>query len=436
MRAAPRFFATPPVVSSRRSPRRPSRAAPRVVARACPGGGSNKRPDPPGLGLLEWLGPVVPQGALVTGVKAGWREAWRAMMQELAPQSRSGAYERPASAFDGRLSDPRAVGPARGPHPATRATPARYVAYVGNACPWCHRVTLAAAILDLGPECLAIAPLTDDAERASRGGWVFDRPDPVFGARDLREVYDLGASSSSRRGAGYRGRCTAPVLLDRERRVIVSNESRDIVRTLDDAVDWFKGEAEAEEEEDDAKESSGSFRATLRPFNLTDRIDETNDLVYRGMNDGVYRCGFATTQAAHNAAAADVADAFDELERRLTTSRFLCGDKLTESDVFLFPSVVRHDAVYASAFKCGHRLVARSPNLEAWMRDVYLVAGVAGTVDVDGYRSSYFGQLFPLNPGGIVPAGPTARELGLGVDPGRFGGGHARETVCWGREAR
>ena len=126
-------------------------------------------------------------------------------------------------------------------------------------------MTLAAAILDLGPECLAIAPLTDDAERASRGGWVFDRPDPVFGARDLREVYDLGAASSSRRGAGYRGRCTAPVLLDRERRVIVSNESRDIVRTLDDAVDWFKGEEAEEEEEDDAKESSGSFRATLRP---------------------------------------------------------------------------------------------------------------------------------------------------------------------------
>lgn len=99
----------------------------------------------------------------------------------------------------------------------------------------------------------------------------------------------------------------------------------------------------------------------------------------------------------------------------------MCGDKVTEADVRLFPTIVRYDAIYATLFKCSNRRVADLPNLHGWMQDVYLLPGVASTVDEAGYRRSYFGQLFPLNPGGIVPVGPTEEELGLGTDPGRGG---------------
>jgi putative glutathione S-transferase len=145
------------------------------------------------------------------------------------------------------------------------------------------------------------------------------------------------------------------------------------------------------------------------------------------LNNAVYRCGFATTQAAHNRAALDVIDALDVLDDRLSKSRFLCGDRVTESDVRLFPTIARFDAAYATLFKCSSRRVGDLRNLQDWMRDFYLLPGVSDTVDVDGYRTSYFGQLFPLNPGGIVPIGPTARDLGLGVDPGR--GSRAREDA-------
>ena len=139
----------------------------------------------------------------------------------------------------------------------------------------------------------------------------------------------------------------------------------------------------------------------------------------------MYRCGFSTNQAAHNRAAVDVAEALEALEKRLRESRFMHGDKVTESDVRAFPTIVRFDAVYATLFKCSSRRVADMPNLRAWMQDFYLLPGVRETVDVDGYRTSYFGQLFPLNPGGIVPVGPTAKDLGLGLDPSRGSRAHS-----------
>ena len=366
-----------------------------LVTRAGDDGSSN------GLGLLPFLGPVVPQGALVTPVKAAWRAAWQTMVTELAPQSRDGEYRRPSYAFDGKVEDD-----ANARFPV--AGGGRYAVYVGNACPWCHRVTLTIALRGLGDH-VRVIPMTDDAERASRGGWVFESaaPDPVFGACDLREVYD-GVS-----GGAYRGRCTAPLLVDTHKRHAVSNESADIVRMLND-VEWPSSSVGSD---DDARAPRRSVE--LRPNALAAAIDETNDFVYAKLNNGVYSSGFATTQAAHNRAALDVIDALDALDARLSKSRFLCGDRVTESDVRLFPTIVRFDAAYATLFKCSSRRVGDLPHLEAWMRDFYLLPGVPETVDVDGYRSSYFGQLFPLNPGGIVPIGPTARDLGLGVDPGR-----------------
>ena len=141
------------------------------------------------FGASDLAGAGHSQGVLVTGVKAGWRAAWQTMMTELAPQSRDGEYQRPKYAFDGAIAeDPKARFP---------SVSERYVLYLGDACPWCHRVSLTVALRGLEDR-VRIVKMTDDAERASRGGWVFesDRPDPVFGARDLREVYDLQSGKS------------------------------------------------------------------------------------------------------------------------------------------------------------------------------------------------------------------------------------------------
>lgn len=332
------------------------------------------------LGLLESvLGGQVPQGPLVTATKTAWRAGWYTLMCELAPQSPEGAYARPKAAPSAPSMRPGAV----------------LHLYAGNACPWCHRVTLALSLRGLLGVAVATTPLTDDAERASRGGWVFDAaaPDPVFGAADLREVYDALS------GGRYVGRCTAPLLVDAKSRTLVSNESADIVKLVDGL--------------------EGGNSVTLRPPELVGDIERLAADLYTGLNNGVYRAGFATAQAAHASAAADVARTLRELDARLGDSRFLLGDRVTEADVRAFPTVVRHDAVYAALFKCSGARVADLPNLRAWMQDVYLLPGVAATVDVEGYLRSYFGQLFPLNPSGIVPVGPTAEQLGLGEDPGR-----------------
>ena len=287
------------VVSRRARPVRPTPRA-RLNVRA-----SSSRNDSSdrGFGLLEWLGPVVPQGALVTGVKTGWREAHRAMVRELAPQSPEGAYVRPAYAFDGVISPtPGVAGDAHPPEPD------RYVVYVGNACPWCHRVTLTIALKGLG-DVVRVARMTDDAERASRGGWVFERGapesrDPVFDAPDLRVVYDRATAGRPEFPDGYRGRCTAPLLLDAVTRRPVSNESADIVRMLG-AADFRSFGASGSASETD--EAAGRVR--LYPAHLAEDIDDWNARTYSGVNDGVYRCGFATSQAAYERAASSGVDA-------------------------------------------------------------------------------------------------------------------------------
>jgi len=256
------------------------------------------------------------------------------------------------------------------------------------------QVHLAIALRGLS-EHVQVIRATDDAERASRGGWVFDQREPVFGAVDLRGVYDSASP-------GYTGRCTAPLLVDKKSRCIVSNESSDIMRMLN------------------AMHFPGCTEADLVPPELESDIGALNDMIYGAINNGVYRSGFATTQAAYERAQAALYSALDEVEERLSRGRFLLGDRLTEADLRLFPTVVRFDAVYAMLFKCCRRRVADYPNLSAWMRDVWQIAidgqplQVADTFSIDDARRSYFGQLFPLNPGGIVPSGPTLEELGLG----------------------
>lgn len=381
---------------------------------------------------------MLPQGKLVAGVKEGWRLAWQTMVRELAPQSKDGAYTRPSYAFGGKLDTPQ--------FPAASG---RYHVYLGNACPWCHRVAIALVLRGLAlpppthtstqpPPAAAGAPgrvvpqqqqhvtvtrLLDDPTRARRGGWVFGSadPDPLFGAADLWEVYD-------RLQPGFRGRCTAPLLVDRVARRAVCNESADIVRSLNEL------------------QLPGCTHLDLRPPQLEAEIDSLNARIYASINNGVYRSGFATSQAAYDAVQDELWAAMDEMERRLSSSRFLLGDRLTESDVWLLPTVLRLDAMYGPLFKCGRRRVFGGapgrdgdyPAIAGWARDMWQITvpgsrmQIRDTLDLDAARRSYHTSLFPLNPGGLVPAGPTTADLQLDRPAGR-GPSSALEDIAYDR---
>lgn len=353
-----------------------------------------------GFSLLEWTSKLVPQGALVTGAKQGWRLAWQAMVRELAPQDSGGGYSRPQYAFDDVIGSPQ--------YPAVAG---RYHLYVGNACPWCHRCLLALAVRGVSGA-VTVTRLLDEPERATRGGWVMPPGgDPVFGAKDLWEVYDRGSP-------GFKGRCTAPLLVDKATRRLISNESASIVRQL--------GEADL----------PGANGVDLYPEALRSQIDDLNGWIYPAVNNGVYRCGFATTQAAYDAASSQLHAALEKIDGILAGSRFLIGDRFTEADLCLFPTIARFDATYSGLFRCGRRRVADYQHLQGWMRDVHQIKVPGGGMqvcdafDVDEARRSYYSNLFPLNPSGIVPSGPTAADLRLDAPHGR-GSSAALEDVFW-----
>lgn len=333
-----------------------------------------------GLSLLEWTTKLVPQGAVVGGVKQAWRLAWQTMVKELAPQSKSGAYVRPAYTFMSSVGDPD--------FPVESG---RYHVYVGNACPWCHRVLLALVVRGLLAH-ISVSYVEDAPEKATRGGWYFKSIDPIFGAKDLWGVYDAASP-------GFRGRCTAPLLVDKRSKRIVSNESSDIIRMLNDIS------------------LPGCTDVDLVPPQLRREMDALNDRVYDAVNNGVYKAGFSTSQAAYDEVQRHLFGTLDELDQRLSRQRFLMGDKFTEADLRLFPTVVRFDAVYSTIFRCTRRRISDYQFLTQWMRDVWQLTvpssamQVKDTVDVDACRRSYFTNLFPLNPSGIVPSGPTAEDL-------------------------
>lgn len=243
--------------------------------------------------------------------------------------------------------------------------------------------------------------LVDDPIKASRGGWVFGTPPPQAPQlKDLRELYQLCQP-------GYEGRCTAPVLVDWKTRTIISNESKDIVRMLPLLLLSSSEEKEKKPFID------------LCPAHLQSKIDETNDWVYRLVNNGCYQCGFATTQSAYDRASANVLQGLDRCESILKEQPFLCGDQFTESDIFLLPTMLRFDAVYAPFFGAGGsrhwRLQCDYPHIFQWMKRCWKdIPGVSSSIDLQDASQSYYKQLFPLNPGGIVPSTPmTAKRLGL-----------------------
>jgi glutathionyl-hydroquinone reductase len=264
---------------------------------------------------------------------------------------------------------------------------------------WCHRARLVIAVLGLTKAEVTVTQLVDDPVKASRGGWVFSpqQPDPLFGCRDLRELYDKLSPTGA-----FQGRCTAPLLVDKISKRAVSNESSDIVRMLNAATFQRKDD-------------------TPKPFNLYPpdlalEIDSTNEWVYRLLNNGVYRCGFSTTQLAYDEASRDVREGLRRCEEILSKRDFLCGSLFTEADLRLLPTILRFDGAYAPLFKAGGthlRIRSDYPNLQAWLRRCWAMPGVKASIDLADATGSYYKQLFPLNPGGILPTPLTAEDLGL-----------------------
>lgn len=340
-----------------------------------------------GFNILETASKLVPQGRIVSTAKEGWKFAWKRMMAELAPQDKKGSYSRPAYGFGGKIGDA-----------SFPDEPGRYHLYVGNPCPWCHRARLVMALRNISPHEMGMTQLIDDPVKASRGGWVFDRKvakhrDPI-GCDDLRELYE-------KLSPNYQGRCTAPLLIDKSSRKIVSNESSDIVRMLNGCT-FGKDDRD---------------RVDLYPPEYRSIIDEANAWTYELLNNGVYRCGFSTQQASYDAASDDVRRGLARCESILSEGQpYLCGASFTETDLRLLPTILRFDGVYAPLFRAGGahlRIKNNYPNLHTWLKRCWALPGVKETIDLADANASYYKQLFPLNPGGIIPTMVTAKDIGL-----------------------
>ncbi len=259
----------------------------------------------------------------------------------------------------------------------------RYHLYVSLACPWAHRTLIFRKLKGLDE---AISLSIVDPYMLEQG-WVFSNtegaiPDDVNGSEALYQIYN-------RADPNYTGRVTVPVLWDRERQTIVNNESSDIIRMFNSEFDAI-----------------GNADVDLYPVDLRNEIDEINAFVYPHINNGVYRCGFATTQEAYEEAFEELFSALDSLDERLANQRYLVGNRLTEADWRLFTTLVRFDAVYVGHFKCNLRRIADYRNLSGYLRDLYQVPGIAETVNLFHIKHHYYGSHSTINPTGVVPVGP------------------------------
>ncbi len=269
-----------------------------------------------------------------------------------------------------------------------RAEPGRYHLYVSYACPWAHRTLIVRALkgLEAAIDVSVVHPYLDSR------GWHFDADygdpktvDRLYESPLLRNLYDRAAASGK-----YAGRITVPVLWDRKRETIVNNESAEIIRMFDSALDAVCEKPEVR----------------LYPEPLRAEIDELNDWIYDSINNGVYRCGFARTQAAYEKAYERLFWGLDRVEGILRERRFLTGSQLTEADVRLFTTLVRFDPVYHNHFRCNRRKLRESETLWGYVLDVAQTPGVMGTIRMDHIKTHYYTSHESLNPRGIVPVGP------------------------------
>jgi len=275
-----------------------------------------------------------------------------------------------------------------------KAEPGRYHLFISMACPWAHRTLITRKLKSLEN----MISVSNSRSYMGPDSWTFEPEQGRLFLADgddsdndeyieyLFELYRLVDPE-------YADRATVPVLWDKQRQTIVSNESAEIMRMFNTEFNDFI-------------EDPVARNLDLYPQSLRENIDFLNDWIYPTVNNGVYRSGFATTQEAYEEAVVPLFESLDKLEGQLTSKRFLCGNKLTEADVRLFPTLVRFDSVYVSHFKCALKRIRDYPNLWGYTRDIYQITGIAETVDIEYNKAHYFGSHDTVNPTLIVPIGP------------------------------
>lgn len=311
-------------------------------------------------------------GLLVDGT---WHDAW------YDTSKTGGRFERSKSQFRDFVT--RDGAPAEGRTRGFKAEPGRYHLYVSYACPWAHRTLIFRKLKKLKN----VISFSVVHHFMGENGWTFLKEDgatgdDLYGLDYLHQIY-------TRADPQYSGRVTVPVLWDKQTETIVSNESAEIIRMLNEAFDEW-----------------GDASLDFYPEPLRAEIDEVNALVYDNVNNGVYRAGFATTQEAYEEAFSQLFATLDKLEDRLSSQRYLVGNRLTEADWRLFTTLVRFDAVYVGHFKCNLRRIEDYPNLSNYLRELFQVPGIAETVNMLHIKAHYYGSHKTINPSGIVPVGP------------------------------
>lgn len=285
-----------------------------------------------------------------------------------------GEFRRQDSRFRNWLTDNGEAGPSG--ESGFKAEKGRYHLYVSLACPWAHRTLIFRSLKQLEEyiDVTVVDPIMLE------NGWEVS--DPQYGFDYMYQIY-LKADAS------YEGRVTVPVLWDKQTETIVSNESSEIIRMFNTAFNHLTGNTD-----------------DYYPSELCEEIDALNSKVYDTINNGVYRTGFATTQAAYEVAFNRLFESLDWVESLLSQRRYLVGDRLTEADWRLFTTLIRFDAVYFGHFKTNRQMLNQYPAISGYVRELYQVPGIAETVDFDHIKTHYYASHKTINPTGIVPAGP------------------------------
>lgn len=309
-------------------------------------------------------------------VEGKWQDQW------YDTKSSGGRFQREDAGFRNWVTADGSAGPSG--VGGFKAEPNRYHLYVSLACPWAHRTTIYRKLKGLEDmvSLSVVHPFMGDK------GWTFAAgegviADPLHDADYAYEIYVAAKPD-------YTGRVTVPILWDKKTNTIVSNESSEIIRMFNTAFDEV-----------------GARAGNFLPAERLAEIDEINDRVYTAVNNGVYKAGFATTQAAYEEAVTALFEALDMLEARLSQQRYLVGQTITEADWRLFTTLVRFDSVYFGHFKCNIRRIIDYPNLWGYLRELYQVPGVAETVNMTHIKQHYYSSHANINPTRIVPVGPA-----------------------------
>ena len=313
-------------------------------------------------------------GLLIDGV---WHDKW------YDTKSTGGAFKRSSAQFRNWITADGRPGPTgKG---GFKAEAGRYHLYVSLACPWAHRTLIFRQLKGL-QDLITVSVVHPDM---LEHGWTFQTDehgatgDTLYGLDYAYQVY-------TRADPRYSGRVTVPILWDKAQETIVSNESSEIIRMFNSAFDEITGNTD-----------------DYWPAEMRDAIEEVNARVYSNVNNGVYKSGFATTQAAYDAAVHPLFDTLDWLEDRLSTNRYLMGDRLTEADWRLFTTLIRFDPVYHLHFKCNRRRLIDYPDLWAYTRELYQWPGVEGTVNLHHIVRHYHYSHDSINPHRIIPINPV-----------------------------